>query len=185
MHGPDASRTPVVLVGPMGAGKSTVGRLLAGHLGRDFVDLDNTIEAHAGRSVAEIFAQDGEAAFRAMERVALCERLDACGVLATGGGAVLDDGSRRLMRERAWVVHLQVDVARQLERLADDRERPLLARPDREAALHAMAAQREPLYRDVAHATFDTTRGMPDEIAATIAERYRALQCTRTGAFRA
>lgn len=172
----------IVLIGPMGAGKSTTGRALAQALERAFVDLDSRIEHRAGRRIAEIFEHAGEAAFRALERTELCEllaRAEPC-VLATGGGAVLDAGSRRLMRERGFVVHLQVDVGTQLERLADDRDRPLLARPDREAALHAMAAAREPLYFETAHLRIDTTQAEPAAIAADLAARLR-VACPAIG----
>ena len=162
----------IVLVGPMGAGKSSVGRALAARLGCDFVDADEAIERRSGRRIAEIFEHDGEPAFRALERTLLCELLDreAC-VIATGGGAVLDAGSRRLMRERGRVVHLHVPVEVQLQRLEGDRTRPLLMRPDREAALRALAAVRDPLYDEAAHLRIDADRGDAQAVAARIEAR--------------
>jgi 3-dehydroquinate synthase len=167
---------PWVLVGPTGAGKSTVGRALAARWSRAFVDLDAMIEARAGRPVATIFADDGEPAFRALESAALADALgmpDA--VIATGGGVVLDPENRRRLRERAVVVHLHAEVDDQLSRLAGATDRPLLARADRADVLHAMATARTPLYTDVASLRIDTrgraTEAVVDAIdaAATLA----------------
>jgi shikimate kinase len=161
----------LVLVGPTGAGKSSVGGLLAAQRGAPFFDLDAEIERHAGRRISAIFERDGEATFRALEREVLADLLDhgPC-VLATGGGAVLDGLNRQRMRERAFVVHLHAGVGTQLRRLEGDRTRPLLAGPDRAAALHAMAAQRTPLYREVADLTVDTDGLDAHAVAACIGE---------------
>lgn len=147
----------LILVGPMGAGKSCIGRRLAEHFGLPFVDADREIEQRTGASVATIFDCEGEPGFRARERAALAEVLSAHGVLlATGGGAVLDADNRALLRERGFVVHLHVSVDQQLQRLARDHTRPLLARDDREQVLHDLAASRAPLYAAVADLRFDT-----------------------------
>lgn len=147
----------LVLVGPMGAGKSSIGRQLARRLALDFVDLDHEIERRTGAGIAMIFECEGEAGFRDRERAALADTLQATGqVVATGGGAVLDGRNRELMRRRGFVVHLQVGVQDQLRRLARDRSRPLLAGDDREAVLQRLADEREPLYREAAHLRFDT-----------------------------
>lgn len=147
----------LVLVGPMGAGKSSVGRRLAERFGLRFVDVDATVEHVAGASVSQLFAREGEAAFRRREREALATLLAQDDlVLATGGGAVLDADNRALMQRRGFVVHLQVGLAQQLARLADDASRPLLARPDRAQVLEALATQRAPLYAQVADLSFDT-----------------------------
>ena len=147
----------LVLVGPMGAGKSSIGRQLAQRLGMEFVDLDGEIERRTGASVSTIFECEGEAGFRARERAALAEILEGTGrVVASGGGAVLDAGNRGLMRERGFVVYLHVSVPVQLERLARDRSRPLLAVDDREAVLQRLSDERGPLYREVAHLRFET-----------------------------
>lgn len=154
----------LVLVGPMGAGKSSIGRRLAGRFGLKFVDADREIEKRTGANVTMIFECEGEAGFRARERSVLADLMmrDAQ-VIATGGGAVLDDDNRRRMRERGFVVHLHVGVQRQLSRLARDRTRPLLATPDREAVLHALAETRAPLYADVADLRLDTDTLSPAE----------------------
>lgn len=146
----------MVLVGPMGAGKSTLGRALGARLGLPVVDLDARIEQRAGRSIAAVFADDGEAAFRRLERDALLEALGgAPAVIATGGGTVLDAGNRDAMRARATVVYLAVDPALQRARLAGDTTRPLLQDDDADDTLAQLQAQREPLYRAVAHHVYD------------------------------
>lgn len=148
----------LVLVGPMGAGKSSIGRHLARRLGLGFVDLDREIERRTGASVSMIFECEGEEGFRMRERAALDDVLEGTGqVVATGGGAVLDPGNRERMRARGFVVYLHVAVEEQLQRLARDRTRPLLAGSDREAVLRRLAEERGPLYRDASHLRFDTT----------------------------
>jgi len=160
----------LILVGPMGAGKSCIGRRLAGHFGLPFTDADREIEARTGVSVATIFDCEGEPGFRARESAALATALGARGVLlATGGGAVLDADNRRLLRERGFVVHLHVSVDQQLRRLARDHTRPLLARDDREQVLHDMAASRASLYAEVADLRFDTDRLTAAEAATRLA----------------
>lgn len=147
----------LILVGPMGAGKTCIGRRLAQRCGLRLVDADREIERRTGASVATIFDCEGEAGFRQRERTMLAELLAGDGLLlATGGGAVLDAGNRELLMTRGFVVHLHVTPAQQLQRLARDRSRPLLARPDRDAALRDLAQVREPLYAQVADLRFDT-----------------------------
>lgn len=148
----------LVLVGPMGAGKSSIGRRLAGHFGLPFVDADREIEARTGATVTTIFECEGEAGFRARECATLADLLagDGC-VIASGGGAILDAGTRATLRARSFVVYLHVAVAHQSERLARDRTRPLLAGADRDATLERLARERGPLYASVADLHFDTT----------------------------
>jgi shikimate kinase len=139
------------LIGPTGAGKTSVGRRLATHYGLDFLDLDQEIERHCGVPVATIFELEGEPGFRRRE----CAQLDVCTqrthvLLATGAGAVLDASNRKHLAERGFVLWLDVGIDRQLERLAHDRHRPLLAGEDRRRRLEAMSAQRTPLYREIA-----------------------------------
>lgn len=172
----------LVLVGPMGAGKTAIGRRLAGRLGLRFADSDQRVEENAGAAVAAIFEHVGEAGFRERERRALAELLAGDGQLvATGGGAVLDPGNRRLMAERGFVVWLQAGPPAQLQRLARDRSRPLLLRPDRERVLHDLAAARDPLYREVADLSLATDELRPGQAVARLAqllgERWRRGEC--------
>ena len=159
----------LVLVGPMGSGKSSIGRRLAERFGLAFVDADREIEVRTGASINTIFECEGEAGFRERERATLAELMNATDtVIATGGGAVLDARTRRLLRERGFVVHLHVSVEQQLERLARDRTRPLLAGPDREAVLKRLADAREPLYVEASHLRFDTNALTTAEAASKL-----------------
>ena len=171
----------LILVGPMGAGKTCIGRRLAERYGLRLLDADREIEHHCGATVSTIFECEGEAGFRARERAMLAELLTGDGVLlATGGGVVLDAGNRALLRSRGFVVHLQVSVEQQLERLARDHTRPLLARPDREQVLSELAAMRTPMYAEVADLQFDTEHLNADVAAARLAELL-ALRWQRPG----
>jgi shikimate kinase len=139
------------LIGPTGAGKTSIGRRLAAHYGLPFVDLDQAIEAHTGVAVATIFELEGERGFRRRENTSLDECSTPHGiVLATGAGAVVADGNRQLLRERGFIVWLQVSVEQQLERLEHDHQRPLLEGVDRRQRLQDMALAREPYYREIA-----------------------------------
>lgn len=166
----------VFLVGPTGAGKTSVGRLLARELALSFVDLDEAIATRTGASVALIFEVEGESGFRDRESAMLTEVASRDGqVIATGGGAVLRLENRRRMRERGFVVHLDVDVDEQLARLARDTTRPLLAAPDREARLKAMAAERTPLYADAADLRMVTRGSTPPATARRLADLLRPM----------
>ena len=139
------------IVGPTGAGKTTIGRRLADHYGLNFVDLDQEIERICGVPVSTVFEIEGEAGFRQRESSLLAECSTRNGVvLATGAGAVLDAANRRLLAERGYVLWLQATLEQQLERLAQDRQRPLLAGVDRAERLTTMAQRRTPYYEEVA-----------------------------------
>ena len=141
----------VVLVGPMGAGKSTIGRALADELGAAFVDTDTLIEDRSGASIAWIFDVEGEEGFRDRETATIRELSGSRGaVIATGGGAVLREENRRLLRAMGAVVYLETSVKQQLARTRRDRKRPLLRAGDREKVLADLLAVRDPLYREVA-----------------------------------
>ncbi|MDB6163329.1 MAG: aroK [Xanthomonadaceae bacterium] len=157
----------LILVGPMGSGKTSIGRRLAELLDLAFVDADRDIELRTGAAVGTIFDCEGEDGFRARERAAIAELLATDGqVIATGGGAVLDAGNRERMRQRGFVVHLDVAVEVQLQRLARDRVRPLLQREDREQVLRELSVRRAPLYAEVADLRFDTDGMTTTEAAA-------------------
>ena len=165
----------LVLVGPMGAGKTSIGRRVSELLALAFVDADRDIELRTGAAVGMIFECEGEAGFRARESAALHELLRGRDqVISTGGGAVLDPGNRERMRERGFVVHLKVSVESQLQRLARDRTRPLLQREDREQVLRGIAAERTPLYAGVADLGFDTEGMTSGDAAIALARLLRA-----------
>lgn len=147
----------LILIGPMGAGKTSIGRRLAERLGLRFVDADVALEAATGASVNLIFEMEGEAGFRERERQLLeelCSGRDQ--VIATGGGAVLDPENRRRLAAAGFVLYLRTGVERQLERLQRDRSRPLLKAPDRRERLTAMAAKRGPLYEEIADLIYES-----------------------------
>ena len=150
-------RGNIFLVGMMGAGKTTIGKALARHLGREFVDSDRVLAERTGVPVATIFEIEGEEGFRRREGAVIAEL--AAGhdqVVATGGGSILAAENRRAMRESGTVVYLRARVESLWERTRHDASRPLLATPDPRAKLQALLTEREPLYREVAHVTVDT-----------------------------
>lgn len=156
----------VILIGPMGSGKTTVGKVLAPRLGLEFIDLDQQIEARCGVDVSLIFEIEGEQGFRAREHAMLAELSARKGMLlATGGGSVLDPANRDLLRSAGLVVWLQTDVDQQLRRLARDQRRPLLRAPDRRARLEKLAAERDPLYRACAHQVVRSADISPSRMA--------------------
>jgi shikimate kinase len=147
-------------VGPMGAGKSTIGRRTAELLDLPFFDLDQEVEEHCGAGIPLIFDVEGEAGFRRRESAALADLAAREGIaLATGGGAVLAEENRRCLRTRGFVVFLETTIDEQLARLARDRKRPLLAAPDRRERLEQLAAIRNPLYREIADLTLPAGHG--------------------------
>ena len=145
----------VYLVGPMGSGKTTIGRLAAELLGLSFVDCDNELETRTGASVNLIFDVEGEEGFRMRETQLieeLCDRRDC--LVATGGGAVLSAENRRNMKRSGLVVYLKTSVPQQISRLRLDKKRPLLQTSDRERRLAALAEKRNPLYLELADIVF-------------------------------
>ncbi len=161
--------TAVVLVGAPGAGKSTVGRRLAKRWGVEFRDSDQMVEAEAGKSVADIFVDDGETAFRAHERGVIAAALDEPdGVLALGGGAVLDASTRARLVE-APCVWLRVGVSEAAKRVGLNTARPLLLGNVR-GTLMTLLDERTPLYEEVASWTVDTDGRTVDEVVAAVAE---------------
>lgn len=155
----------IFLVGMMGAGKTTVGRLLARRLRRPFYDCDHEVERRCGVRIPVIFDIEGEAGFRARERAVLDELTALEGVvLATGGGAVLDPDNRRCLRARGIVVYLHARPADLYQRVRHDKNRPLLAGGDALRRLEELYAVRDPLYREIADVVADTGRPSVQEL---------------------
>lgn len=160
----------LVLVGLMGSGKTSVGERVAAALGRPFVDSDDFVEQRTGRTVREIWLEDGEPAFRALEREALTEALVAAdpAVIAAAGGVVLAEQNRKTLRAAdATVVWLHADPSILAARATRGDHRPLLD-DDPHATLHQMAADRDALYREVADEVIDVARPLDDIVADVI-----------------
>jgi shikimate kinase len=162
----------VVLVGPPGAGKTTVGRGLARRLDVEFTDVDAVIVQRAGKSISDIFLEDGEDAFRALERQVVAEVLTATdGVLALGGGSVLAAQTRERLRGHR-VVHLKVGVTDGLRRTGMSTARPLLAGVNPRATFKALLEARAPLYREVASVEVDTDRRSANQVVRAVLEAF-------------
>jgi shikimate kinase len=163
--------TPVaVLVGPPGAGKTTIGQLLAARLGVEFRDVDHDIEATAGKPISDIFLDDGEVAFRALEVEAVAAALDTHdGVVALGGGAVLSPVTRQRLKQHR-VVYLEVGLSDAVNRVGLAKDRPVLALNPR-ATLRHLLDQRRPLYEEVAVITVDTGGRTPEDITDEVAKQ--------------
>lgn len=160
------------LVGPMGAGKSTIGRLLAKELGLIFKDSDRVIEERTGASIPLIFELEGEGGFREREQQAIAELMQERGlVLATGGGAVLRPENRATLVSGSTVVYLHTSVEHQLERTARDRNRPLLQTENPRQVLEDLLKIREPLYRSVADIIIETDIRPPRLVVQEILEQ--------------
>jgi shikimate kinase len=165
----------VVLVGPMGAGKSTVAGLLAQRWGTTVRDTDEDIEAAEGRQISEIFVDDGEEHFRALERAAVADALAGHpGVLALGGGAVLDPGTRAALAGRT-VVFLNVGLSDAVKRVGLGVGRPLLLGNVR-SRVKALLDERLPIYREVATVHVETDGRTPEDVAAEVAEAVEKLE---------
>jgi shikimate kinase len=167
----------VFLIGPMGSGKSAVGRHLARLLRFSFYDSDADIEAKTGVDIAFIFDKEGEAGFRLREKESIerLTRLEGV-ILATGGGAVLDADNRRVLAERGTVVYLETSVAQQLERTRHGRHRPLLNEADPQEKLKELMLRRTALYAQIADLTISTDGRRVQLVAEEI---YQALRRAR------
>jgi shikimate kinase len=171
---PQAAGAPVaILIGPPGAGKTTVGTLLAARLGVGFTDTDAEVEVTAGKPVSDVFVEDGEPAFRELERAAVARALDSgTGVIAIGGGAVLDPRTQARLAGQP-VVYLETGFAAAAKRVGLSQARPLLIGNPR-ATLKILLDQRLPVYQRLAAITVTTDDREPDLIAADIADRLAA-----------
>lgn len=165
---PSDTRKNIALTGFMAVGKSAVGRRLAERLQLSFVDIDRVIEEREGTSIAEIFARKGEPYFRSLEKRLLAEILERDGqVIATGGGAVSDEESLRLLKKRSLLVCLTADVERLLQRAGSGKERPLLNESDRRKRMEELLQRRQASYRQ-AEVTIDTSRLSVDEVVEEV-----------------
>lgn len=162
----------VVLVGPMGAGKSTIGRLLAKELGYRFLDSDRIIEERCGANIPWIFDVEGEDGFRQRETSMLDELSNEVGtVLATGGGAVMRAENHGLLKKNSVVVYLKTSIDQQVERTRKDRNRPLLQNDDPEGVLRRLFAIRDPLYTELADIVMFTDRKSPRLVVRQLVNR--------------
>lgn len=160
----------IFLVGPMGAGKTTVGKLLAKHLGREFIDCDWYIAEQTGADIPWIFEKEGELGFRDRETKALSElALMPNVVMATGGGAVCRTENRQFIKQ-GLVIYLDASVDTQLNRTKKDKNRPLLQNDNPRAVLQALYEQRSPLYQEVADIIIPTGRAYPKQMVQEILE---------------
>nr|WP_284060364.1 shikimate kinase AroK [Pseudomonas sp. NW5] len=166
----------MILVGPMGAGKSTIGRLLARELHLPFRDSDKEIEDRCGADIPWIFDVEGEAGFREREQAVIADLCQEDGlVLATGGGAVMRAENREALRRGGRVIYLHASVEQQLERTARDRHRPLLQTADPARVLRELLALRDPLYREIADVIIETDQRPPRLVVQEILSRLQQL----------
>ncbi|GAA0401823.1 hypothetical protein GCM10009094_02360 [Massilia aurea] len=177
---PHPKNNNIFLVGLMGAGKTTIGRLLARKLNRRFVDADHEIEARTGATIPWIFEIEGEACFRRREADVIRDLSAQQGlVLATGGGAVLDPKSRALLAERGTVIYLRASIGSILQRTAHDKNRPLLQTADPRGKLEQLWTERDPLYREIADLVIDTGRPNVQSMVQTILDQLAAQENAR------
>jgi len=159
----------VFLVGPMGVGKTTIGRVLAEQLHREFFDSDREIEASTGADIPWIFDVEGESGFRLREQRMISQlTLKENIILATGGGAVLAAENRQNLKDRGVVVYLRASIKQQIERTSRDKNRPLLQTPNPELKIRELMKIRDPLYCDVADIIIDTNRRNPRSVGLEI-----------------
>ncbi len=176
MNAPNTPPENIVLIGFMGSGKTTVGRELQGRLGYPLVDMDQVIEQRAAKPITEIFATQGEHAFREMETALLRELNDPDAprrIISTGGGVVGRPENRELLRSLGYVVWLHAPEAVILERTCKNRARPLLQTEDPAIRIHLLMEERRPLYQETANLKLDTAGLCSAEVATGI------LECAR------
>ncbi len=169
-----SKQTNVFLIGPMGVGKSTIGRMLAAALHKPFLDSDREIEAVTGADIPWIFDVEGESGFRVREE-RMIDTLSAQDgiVMATGGGAILSAVTRQHLKQRGTVVYLKASIAQQFERTSKDRNRPLLQTADPLARIKELMAIREPLYLETADLIIETSRRGPRTVVNEIVNRLK------------
>ncbi len=161
----------IYLVGPMGAGKSTIGRLLANDLGLSFTDTDQEIEARCGAEIAWIFDVEGEEGFRKRETDVLHDlSQQSAQIIATGGGTVMHVENRKIISATGFVVFLDAAVDTLVRRMEKDKSRPLLQKPNRDEVIRDLYAEREPVYRELADVVVSTSRGNPRQVVNKIVD---------------
>jgi len=183
IDGMTGNRDNIFLIGPMGSGKTAVGRCLAHDLGRSFADSDRVIEERTGVDIAFIFEKEGEDGFRRREANVIAELTGRdCVVLATGGGAIMVDDNRRLLTARGLVIYLQATVPQQLERTGRGKIRPLLNSGDRQQILTDLFALRDPLYREIADLCISTDNRTVASVSAEIVRHVERADFQDRGA---
>lgn len=166
----------IFLVGPMGAGKSTIGRQLAKSLKRSFFDSDREIEKRTGVSISWIFEMEGEEGFRAREQKVIAELTNLKDiVLATGGGAILSEDNRRALRSQGHVVYLAASEEQLLKRTEKDKNRPLLQTDDPKKQIIDLLQKRDPLYRNVADVVLRTSEQSIQHTVSDVIKQLEAL----------
>jgi shikimate kinase len=168
------AKTNIYLIGPMGAGKSTIGRLLAAELDYEFSDSDRVIEERTGADIPWIFDMEGEEGFREREAAALADlALSTSHIIATGGGIILREQNRLVMKETGFVCYLTASIDQLAERTARDKKRPLLQVENPRQKIIDLLAFRDPLYREAADFIVNTDRRSPKAVAQEIMSLVR------------
>lgn len=159
----------IYLIGPVGAGKSTIGYLLARELGLSFTDMDKEVEARCGVEIAWVFDVEGEEGFRRRETAVLRDLSQQMAqIIATGGGTVMLSENRKIISTDGFVVFLDAAVDTQIRRLEKDKSRPLLQQPNRNDVIKDLHLEREPVYREMADVIVSTSRGNPYQVVNKI-----------------
>jgi shikimate kinase len=166
------SHRNIILIGPMGSGKSTIGNIIARRLHREFQDSDHFIEQRTGVDIARIFDVEGEQGFRDRESNALNELLGANDrVIATGGGSILREENRQLLKQKGYIIFLDTSVNQQMHRLRRDKKRPLLQTENPRERLETLLAERRPIYLDLADLAVKTDKRVARRLAADIIDQ--------------
>jgi len=166
------SHRNIILIGPMGSGKSTIGNIIARRLHREFQDSDHFIEQRTGVDIARIFDVEGEQGFRDRESNALNELLRANDrVIATGGGSILREENRQLLKQKGYIIFLDTSINQQMHRLRRDKKRPLLQTENPRERLETLLAERRPIYLDLADLAVKTDKRVARRLAADIIDQ--------------
>jgi len=166
------SHRNIILIGPMGSGKSTIGNIIARRLHREFQDSDHFIEQRTGVDIARIFDVEGEQGFRDRESNALNELLGINDqVIATGGGSILREENRQLLKQTGYIIFLDTSVNQQMHRLRRDKKRPLLQTENPRERLETLLAERRPIYLDLADLAVKTDKRVARRLAADIIDQ--------------